>query len=295
MLSYNRLLLALGTIGLTMALANAQSLVGNAEDAKKIAETQCAACHGLNGEGVAALPHQAKLGGQHASYLAVQLHALKDSKNASGARFEMTMSPQAGLLSDQDIVNVAAYYSQQPSTFYKLEDDFAAKRTAAAAEVEKSTAELAKLEAAEKVLAEQLKANPTDANLQKEAKSLPRTLRTAKGNVRKAEVAVEQIAQDQHKAEALMVRGEQIYFGGDMNKRIPACAACHSPTGVGNGPAAYPSLIGQNYEYLHNQLENFKNAKRTNDPAGMMRDIAERMSENEIEAVATYIKYMQPK
>lgn len=278
-----------------MAFSSAQTVAANAEDAKKIVETQCAACHGVFGEGIAALPNQAKLGGQGANYLRAQLHALKDSKDSSGARFEMTMSPQAGLLSDQDIVNVAAYYNQQPATYYKLDADFEAKHQAALAGIEAAKAELVAAEAKEKEINAQLKADPENAALQKEAKAVPRAVRAAKGNVRKAEDAVKQVDLDKADVEALMVRGEQIYFGGDMNKRIPACAACHSPSGSGNGPAAYPAVAGQNYEYLVNQLENFKNAKRTNDPAGMMRDIAERMSDTEIKAVSTYIKYMQPK
>jgi cytochrome c553 len=294
-LSHNRLLLALGAFGLSMALSSAQTLVGNPEEAKKIVETQCAACHGVFGEGVAALPNQAKLGGQGANYLSVQLHALKESKDASGSRFEMTMSPQAGLLSDQDIANVAAYFSQQPTTYYKLDADFEAKRQAAAAGIETAKAELVAAEAKEAEIKEQLKADPENAALQKESKAVPRAVRAAKGNVRKAEDAVKQVDVDLESAKTLMVRGEQIYFGGDLNKRIPACAACHSPSGSGNGPAAYPAVAGQNYEYLVNQLENFKNAKRTNDPAGMMRDIAERMSDTEIDAVATYIKYMGSK
>ncbi len=295
MLSHNRILLAVGALGLSMAFSNAQNLVGNAEDAKKIAETQCAACHGVFGEGVAALPHQAKLGGQHANYIRVQLQAMKDSKDATGSRFEMTMSPQAGLLSDQDIANVAAYYSQQPVTHFKLDEDFDAKRVAATADIEKSKLELAAAEAKEAELKERLALDPNNADLQKESKAAPRAVRTAKGNVRKAEDALKQVDVDFENAKQLMVRGEQIYFGGDMNKNIPACSACHSPSGSGNGPAAYPALAGQNYEYLVNQLENFKNSTRTNDPAGMMRDIAERMSDKEIQAVATYIKYMQPK
>ncbi|OYQ72426.1 cytochrome c [Wohlfahrtiimonas sp. G9077] len=295
MLSYNRLLLALGTLGLTMALSNAQNLVGNADDAKKIVETQCAACHGVYGEGVASLPHQAKLAGQHENYLRVQLHALKESKDATGSRFEMTMSPQASMLSDQDIANISAYYSKQPMLFYHLDEDFSAKRTQAATDLEKAKNDLAALEAKEAELKALVKADANNADAAKELKAMSRDLRGAKSAVRKAEGANDEIAAAEAKAKALMVRGEQIYFGGDMNKRIPACAACHSPSGTGNGPAAYPALIGQNYEYLTNQLYNFKTYKRSNDPAGMMRDIAERMSDAEIEAVATYIKYMQPK
>lgn len=295
MLSYNRLLLALGALGLTMAFSSAQTLVGNVEDGKKISETQCMACHGVFGEGVPSAPNQAKLGGQHANYIRTQLHALKESKDATGSRFDVIMSPQASLLSDQAIADISAYYAQQPVTYYKLDEDFNSKREAAKLAVEQANVELQAAEAKEADVKAKLKNDPDNAALQKEAKAVPRAVRTAKGNVRKAEDAVIAVDSDQAKAEALIVRGEQIYYGGDMKKNIPACAACHSPSGSGNGPAAYPALVGQNYEYIVNQLENFKDYKRTNDPAGMMRDIAERMSDTEIQAVATFIKYMQPK
>ena len=48
--------------------------------------------------------------------------------------------------------------------------------------------------------------------------------------------------------------GEAIYRGGDAKKGIPACSACHSPTGQGNYLAAYPMLAGQKADYTAKQL-----------------------------------------
>jgi len=87
----------------------------------------------------------------------------------------------------------------------------------------------------------------------------------------------------------LAVLGEKIYRGGNMEKGVPACAACHGPTGTGNPPAAYPLLSGQHSAYMVQTLKDFRDGKRKNDPNGMMRDIAGKMSDAEIEAVASYI------
>jgi cytochrome c553 len=89
--------------------------------------------------------------------------------------------------------------------------------------------------------------------------------------------------------EKLAVLGQKIYRGGNMDRGVPACAACHGPTGTGNPPAAYPLLSGQHSAYMVQTLKDFRDGKRKNDPNSMMRDIASKMSDAEIEAVASYI------
>ena len=69
----------------------------------------CAACHGPDGNSTN--PEWPKLAGQHASYTNKQL---KDFK--SGARENALMSPMALPLSDQDMLDLAAYYARQNSS-----------------------------------------------------------------------------------------------------------------------------------------------------------------------------------
>ncbi|MCI0401417.1 MAG: cytochrome c4 [Gammaproteobacteria bacterium] len=88
---------------------------------------------------------------------------------------------------------------------------------------------------------------------------------------------------------ALVASGERIYRGGNRGTGIPACMACHGPRGAGNPTAAVPALGGQHAAYTAKQLRAFKSGERANDPNSMMRMIAERMSDEEIEAVADYI------
>ncbi|MYL23570.1 c-type cytochrome [Vreelandella massiliensis] len=89
--------------------------------------------------------------------------------------------------------------------------------------------------------------------------------------------------------EALLERGQVLYRAGDMDKGIPACAACHTPTGQGIGTAVYPALSGQLAEYTVSTLQDFAAGERHNDPNAIMRDIASKMSDDDMEAVANYV------
>jgi cytochrome c553 len=85
-------------------------------------------------------------------------------------------------------------------------------------------------------------------------------------------------------------RGEQLYRGGDYNKHIPACIACHGPKGTGNAQAGFPALSGQHAKYTVMQLQAFKEGRRTNDLNRIMQDICSRMSQEDIDAVSHYIE-----
>jgi|HigsolmetaAR202D_1030399.scaffolds.fasta_scaffold12703_3 Cytochrome c553 len=87
---------------------------------------------------------------------------------------------------------------------------------------------------------------------------------------------------------SLVKAGEQIYLGGIGAKGVPACAACHGPTGAGNPQSAYPRIGGQQAVYLALQLQAYRSGARATDPNNMMRDIASKLSDDEIKAVAAY-------
>ena len=163
----------------------------------------CAACHAADGNSV--MPDWPKLAGQSAKYLEQQLAAFK-----SGARKNALMAPMATGLSEQDMVDLAVYFSSQKVTTGK--------------------------------------ADP-----------------------------------------ALVEAGESLYRGGNADREIPACMACHSPTGAGNPAAGYPSVQGQHAAYTITQLKAFRSSERQTDAKSVMRDIAEKMRDSDIEAVASYI------
>ncbi|WP_458526651.1 c-type cytochrome [Onishia taeanensis] len=87
----------------------------------------------------------------------------------------------------------------------------------------------------------------------------------------------------------VIARGEELYRAGDMAKGIPACAACHSPTGQGIGTAIYPALSGQKTDYIVSTLEAFAAGERANDPNAIMRTIAAKMSDSDMQAVSQYV------
>jgi cytochrome c553 len=84
--------------------------------------------------------------------------------------------------------------------------------------------------------------------------------------------------------------GEKLYRGGDAARGIPACMACHGPTGRGNEPAKFPALRGQHAVYLSKQLNDYASGARTTGPAGIMQTIAKRLSAEDIRNVTSYLQ-----
>jgi len=183
--------------------ADASRKAPDTANGEKIATQICAACHGVDGTSVApANPH---LAGQHAEYLAKQLHDFKSNKDRKNA----VMMGMAATLSDDDVRDVAAYYQAQ---------------------------------------------------------------KPKRG-----------LGQDKE----LVDLGQKLYRGGNSATGVPACAACHGPSGSGL-PSQYPRLAGQFAEYTSLQLKAFRAGERANDVNQMMRMIAARMTDKEVEAVAQY-------
>ena len=146
-----------------------------------------------------------KLAGQSARYMVKQLQEFK-----SGARESAIMSSMVLSLSDQDMEDIAAWYSSQQPTIQG--------------------------------------ANPESIEL-----------------------------------------AERLYRGGNSEIAVAACSACHSPTGKGNAPAGFPLLSGQHAEYTLQQLKNFRSGARQNDGSAMMRTVVERLTDKELEALASYV------
>ena len=90
-------------------------------------------------------------------------------------------------------------------------------------------------------------------------------------------------------SEKLAAAGAKLYRGGNKKKGVAACIACHGPTGAGNPAANFPKLGGQHAAYVEKAMKDFRSGKRTNDANKMMQNIAEKMSDKEIKAVASYI------
>ena len=189
--------------------ASAAGLVQGSAEAGKARALTCGACHGPDGNSVN--PVWPSIAGQHPTYIVEQLQAFKN-----GTRTEPLMLGQTMLLTDEDMRNLAVYFSE--------------------------------LTTATKVVAD------------------PATLD----------------------------HGERLYRGGSRENQTPACIACHGPNGRGNPAASYPSLKGQYAVYIAKQLRDYASGARRSDGATrVMRDIAAKLSEEDIVAVSSYVQGLQ--
>ena len=81
----------------------APALAGDAAAGKAKAQI-CAACHGA--QGISPADIWPNLAGQKKGYLIKQIKAFKN-----GTRRDPSMAPMVNMLNDQDIENIAEYYS----------------------------------------------------------------------------------------------------------------------------------------------------------------------------------------
>jgi len=94
--------------------------------------------------------------------------------------------------------------------------------------------------------------------------------------------------------------GEAIYRGGDPSRAIPACMACHGPSGRGNPESGYPALRAQHAQYIAKELTDYAAGKRysSNDKgetaggpnAAIMDTIAQRLTPEDVRNLASYVQ-----
>ncbi|RUO26947.1 cytochrome c4 [Aliidiomarina minuta] len=184
---------------------------GDIERGQELSQT-CAACHGADGNSPAGdFP---SIAGQHSKYLVKQLHdyQLGNETGGESGRYNVLMADQVEGLSEQDIRDLAAYFTAQEHDVIGADLD------------------------------------------------------------------------DGELAEA-----QRLYLGGDEERGITACAACHGPRAGGMGLAAFPLLSGQHAQYTQVSLEAFRAGERDNDPNGMMRDVATHLTDRDIDILSRYI------
>jgi len=199
----------IATVSLVAVLGwSGSTLAAGSKEAGQTKAATCSACHGMDGNSVN--PEWPNLAAQHASYILRQLKNFH-----SGQRQNVLMSPMGAMLGDQDMEDVAAYFSSQAL-------------------------------------------HPT-------GETEPSKLKL----------------------------GQRVYRGGNVAAKVAACTGCHGPGGAGNPGAAYPRIGGQHATYVAMQLRAYKSGARATDPNQMMRNIAGLLSEEEIDAVASYVQGMR--
>ncbi|MFP4648794.1 MAG: c-type cytochrome [Halorhodospira sp.] len=93
--------------------------------------------------------------------------------------------------------------------------------------------------------------------------------------------------------EELAEQGEKIYHAGIPEENVASCASCHGPNGEGVKGAQFAAVAGQQEAYLRQSLEGFKSEERQSDRNRMMRDTADKLSDEQIEALAAYMASME--
>lgn len=84
--------------------------------------------------------------------------------------------------------------------------------------------------------------------------------------------------------------GQRLYRGGDPDKGLIACAGCHGPSGRGNPLAVYPAVHGQHAVYTALQLRAYRSGERSTSPNQIMQNVASLLSDEEIDALASYLQ-----
>lgn len=302
------------------AISTASAVQGDAEAGKAKAAV-CGACHGATG--VNPNPLYPDLAGQNAQYVVKQLVDFK-----SGARTDMMMAPMAANLSDQDMADLAAFFAVQKRASEQVtasDDSAAPVAVAAAGNVEIVTSTPAKAIFAGDVKAGQEKSvmcascHGADGNSPvpmypklagQSASYTAKQLADFKSGVRTdpimAGMAAALSEQDMNDLGAYFAVqtptvgagegsdvGHKLYFGGDAKKGITACVACHGVKGKGMSQAGFPAIAGQNADYLKKQLASFRDGSRGNDNNSMMRNIAIKLSDSDINELVNYMSSLK--
>lgn len=92
---------------------------------------------------------------------------------------------------------------------------------------------------------------------------------------------------------ALIARGRDLAINGAWDRDVPPCFKCHATDGAGV-PPAFPPIAGQHAAYTASQLQAWKSGARRNDPLTLMKVVSEKLSADEIRAVAAYLATLGP-
>ncbi|MFA0413222.1 cytochrome c [Vibrio renipiscarius] len=89
--------------------------------------------------------------------------------------------------------------------------------------------------------------------------------------------------------ESAIEQGKVLYTAGDAERGLTACIACHGPRGNGTELSGFPKISGQQPDYIKSQLMKFRDGTRENDMNEMMRDIAQKLTDKDIDTLSNYM------
>jgi cytochrome c553 len=92
---------------------------------------------------------------------------------------------------------------------------------------------------------------------------------------------------------AVLARGRALATGGDPQKGVPACVACHGTGLTGMNPGI-PGLVGLRAAYISGQLTRWRVGERHAAEPDCMKRVATRLTESDVAAVAAWLARQQP-
>lgn len=260
-------------------------------EGKRVAETTCARCHGVNGISTTTdVPH---LAGQRPVYLHVELQAYQ-----TGARGDKAMDGAVRFLSDDALIKVAAYYASlepaQPSVTSAAKasakpDPVAAGRAAAAGcagchgegGISKTPGMPSLVGLDPKYLVAAMQGYKSGQRKHDMMKSLLAALGDADLKNIALYYALQKPARAQTPISGNPAAGKAA---------AAACAACHGDLGV-SGSATTPSLAGQDAQYFAAALRAYTDGSRKDET---MKALAAALDERAVRDLAAFYATQQP-
>jgi cytochrome c553 len=92
--------------------------------------------------------------------------------------------------------------------------------------------------------------------------------------------------------------GQKLYRSGDASRDVPACMACHGPSGAGNPGPAYPHVGGQQSWYTARRLQEYRAGTTTVRDAALfnvMSTVAKSLTDEEIQSLSSYMQGLHPR
>lgn len=282
--------------------AAGKGLYNSGDEARGI--TACVACHGKDGDSTVLInPNLSK---QHPEYIAKQLNAFKSEE-----RVNVSMNVVAKNLSEQDVANLSAFFKDPAAVATVAAKKPSAAKLTFVGDVEAGKAKSASCAACHGVDGNALVAiYPSLAGQHEQylAKQLAdfKAGKDGRENAVMAGMVAPLSTEDMQdlaayfasqtaKASAAEANeaGEKLYQGGDATRGITACIACHGSNGNGAALAGFPKVGSQSVDYLKSQLSNFRDGTRHNDMNSMMSNIAAKLTDDDIAAVAEYMSSLK--
>lgn len=263
---------------------------GNKKKGEKIAATQCAGCHGVDGNSIN--PTMPSLTGQNQEYLVKAISAYKN-----GTRKHRMMQDAVKRLSNKDIENLSGYFASQKPQKIVGDDATPGAEFNVVAEGQKIAASCNGCHGEQGNSS--IAGTPSLTGLHPDYIAL--SINAYKDGQRKHETMKSLVASlNETDIEKLAVyyatqepKPSNIKTKGDAaagQKLVASCNSCHGAYGNSTKPDT-PALAGQNPSYVLTALKDYASGKRINET---MQSAAKELNEEQIQNIVAYYAAQKP-